>query len=207
MFPRAGDGQLVEELEEGGTQLLKEFSRPAFVGLLFRPDGEHPLRGGEGFLEAADADGFREGVVFVFGEEVELVAEVLEVVVDRRGGEQEDFGADAGFDDVVHEALIATLADDVAVLVLLAGRVVPEVVRLVDDDEVVVAPVQGREIDVARVTGLAAEVGVGNDIVAEAVGDEGIEEAVGFVNRPVVAGFFGYYLLARKKITRQDLAS
>ena len=73
------------------------------------------------------------------------------------------------------------------VLVALAGRVVPEVVRLVDDDEVVVAPVQGREIDVAGVTGLAAEVGVGNDIVAEAVGDEGIEEAVGLVNGPVVA--------------------
>ncbi|MDD5200299.1 MAG: peptide chain release factor-like protein [Terrimicrobiaceae bacterium] len=63
--------------------------------------------------------------------------------------------------------------------------------RLVDDDEVVVAPVQRREIDVARVAGLAAEVGVGNDIVTEAVRDEGIEEAVGFVNRPVVAQFFG----------------
>ena len=28
---------------------------------------------------------------------------------------------------------------------------------------------------------------MGNDIVAEAVGNKGIEEAVGFVNRPVVA--------------------
>ena len=112
-----------------------------------------------------DADGVLESGVVAFGEEVNLVAQVAQVVVDRRGGEQENFGLDAALDDVVHEPLVAAFADEVAVLVALAGRVVAEVVRLVNDDEIEVAPVERGKIDVAGLAAVAAQVGVGEDIV------------------------------------------
>ena len=41
---------------------------------------------------------------------------------------QKDFRFDAALDDVVHQPLIAALADEIAVLVALAGGVVAEVV-------------------------------------------------------------------------------
>ena len=179
--------RFVEELEERRIELLQQFAGLALVGLLLRPEGEDLLRGGEGFPEAADADGGREGVIAIFGEEVELITEVFEVVVDRGGGKQQNLGANAGFDDVVHEPLVAAFADEVALVVTLAGGVVAEVVRLVDDDEIVVAPVQGREIEIARSAGLAAEVGVRENVVAETVIDERIEEAVVAIDGPVVA--------------------
>ena len=37
VLARAGDGQFVEELEEGGVELLQQFAGLALVGLLLRP--------------------------------------------------------------------------------------------------------------------------------------------------------------------------
>ena len=62
--------------------------------------------------------------------------------------------------------------------------------RLVDNNEIVVAPVKRGKIDVARVAGLAAEVCVRHNIVPEAVFDERVELAVELVHRPVVAELF-----------------
>ena len=158
-----------------------------FEGCLLRPIGEVRLRAPERFLEIADADAVLERGVAAFGEKIDLVAEVFEVVVDRRRGEQQHLGFHARLDDVVHHPLVAALADEVAFLVALAGRVVAEVVRLIDDDQVVVAPVDRREVDVAGLAGLAAQVGVREHVVAEAVVAERIELVVQFIDRPVLA--------------------
>ena len=190
MLARAGDGQLVEQFEKRGAELFQKVAGFSLVRLLFCPSRKGFLRGGESFPKAADSDGFRERVVAIFREEIELVAQVLKVVVDWCGREKKDLGADAGFDDVVHESLVAALLNDIALLVLPAWGVVPEIVRLVDDDEVVISPVQRREVDVAGVAALAAEIGVGDDIEAKAVRAEGIEKAVGIIDRPVVAKLF-----------------
>ena len=58
--------------------------------------------------------------------------------------------------------------------------------RLVDDDEVVVAPIERFEVDVTGIAALPAEVGVGKHVVAEAVGKERIEATIGLVNGPVL---------------------
>ena len=157
VLARAGDGQFVQQFEKRGTQFFQQVFGFALAGLFLRPDGERLLRGGERVLQAADADGILECGVLAFGEEVNLVAQVAQVVVDRRGGEQEDFGFDAALDDVVHQPLVAALADEVAFLVALAGGVVAEVVRFVNDDEIEVAPVESREVDVAGFAAVAAQ--------------------------------------------------
>ncbi len=76
------------------------------------------------------------------GHEGDLVLEVRQAVVDRRGGEHEDAGLHALLDDAPHEAVVAGLA-------AIVRRLVAEVVGLVDDDEVVVAPVDMGKVDVA----------------------------------------------------------
>ena len=68
--------------------------------------------------------------------------QVGQAVVDRRGREHEHAGLDAFLDDPPHQAVVAGLA-------VLVGGLVAEVVGLVDDDEVVVAPVDVGEVDVA----------------------------------------------------------
>ena len=60
--------------------------------------------------------------------------QVVEAVVDRRGRQHQHLGLHALADDLAHQPLVAGL-------LLLGVVVVAEVVRLVDDDQVVVAPV------------------------------------------------------------------
>ena len=59
--------------------------------------------------------------------------------------------------------------------------------RFVDDDEVVIAPVDVGEFDVARESAVAGEIGVIEDVVIEAIGGEDVAAVVSFVDRPVVA--------------------
>ena len=63
---------------------------------------------------------------------------------------------------------------------------------LVDDHEVVVAPVDVSEVDVAGSAAVAGEVGVVENVVVEAVGGEEVAAVVGLVERPVVAEPLGH---------------
>ena len=61
---------------------------------------------------------------------------------------------------------------------------------LINDEEVVIAPVQRFEVDVAGVPGFATQIGVTENVVTEAVGPERIERVVQAIDRPVVAELF-----------------
>ena len=150
------------------------------------------MRGGERVLQAADTDGVLESGVAAFGQEINLVAQVAQVVVDGRGGEQQDFRFDTFLDDIVHQTLIAAFADEDAFFITRAGCVVAKVVRLINDDEVEVAPIKCFQIYVAGKPVFAAQVGVRKDGVGKPVFSEGIEKTVvlGLINSPVLLEFF-----------------
>ena len=61
-----GDGEFVEELEEGRTELFEQGGGLAFT-FGTGPFVEGLLGVAQGFLKAADADGVPEGVVAAFG--------------------------------------------------------------------------------------------------------------------------------------------
>lgn len=69
---------------------------------------------------------------------------------------------------------------------------VTEIVRLVDDHEVVIAPIDMREINVTRHAIITREVGVIEHVVVETVNREKIAAVVGFVECPVVASRLGH---------------
>lgn len=80
----ASDGELVEQLEKGGVEPLQQLAGLAFGAALSRPGGENLLSRSKGFLETADAECFGKSLVAAFGQEIELVAQVFQVVVHRR---------------------------------------------------------------------------------------------------------------------------
>ena len=73
------------------------------------PAVELKLRLADRGLDAGDAV-VEERSVVPFGDEGDLVLEVGEAVVDRRGGEHENAGLDAFLDDAPHEAVVTGLA-------------------------------------------------------------------------------------------------
>ena len=127
----------------------------------------------------------QQGKVVAFGGKGNLVAQVGHAVVDRSGGEHEHAGSDAFPDDATHEAVIPGFA------ALSGGFFVAEVVRFVNDDQVIVAPVDMSEINIARQPAVSGQVGVIEDIVVETVAGQEVAAIVGLVQGPVVAETFG----------------
>ena len=181
-----GDGDAVEQLEEFEVEGLEDGIRRAFFGRQLAPTGEGSLGLAENFLDTvAGVELGAEFFGFAFVGEGELVFEIGEAVVHRRGGKHQDLGLHAGADDLVHEPFVTRFPH------FLAGRVVAEVVGFVDDDEVEVAPVDLFEIGAVGMAAGALEVGVVEDGVVEAVcgEDVGFERTV--ISEPVVREFLG----------------
>lgn len=137
----------------------------------------------ERLFDAVDARRGQGGILS-FGDERDLVLEIRHAVVDGRRRKHQHLRADSRPDYVAHQALVARHAP------FLRRRIVPEVVRLVDYNEVVIAPVDRLEIDVAAHAGRAVEVGVAQDVITEAVLAEDVSLVVLQVDRPVLAQLF-----------------
>ena len=84
-----------------------------------------------------------QGIILPFSRKCNLVLQVGETAVDRRRREHKHARLHAIADDTPHQPVIPCLT-------ILEVALVPEVVRFVDDDQVVVAPVHEGQVDVAR---------------------------------------------------------
>ena len=162
MLAAARDGQHVEQLEVVGVHRVHEaLGRALGVGEL-APLVEPLLGDARHVGDRRDAVGIGEVRVVSLGDELDLVSQVEQAVVHRGGREHEHLGALARLDDVLDEARVA-------VGLVRVGALVPEVVALVDDEEVEVAPAQVLEVHLAAHAVVARKVGVVEHRVAEAV--------------------------------------
>ena len=142
VLARAGDGQQVEQLEVVEPQHVHEPGRAALGLFQGQPAVELKLRLANRRLDAGNAMVRSSAVSSPSVTKAIWFLQVGQAVVDRRGREHEHAGLDALLDDPPHQAVVAGLA------VLVRG-LVAEVVRLVDDHQVVVAPVDVGQVDVA----------------------------------------------------------
>ncbi len=181
----SSDCEHVQQLEVVGVDGVDEaFRRAVGVGEL-APLVEARL----GHLRHLGDRGYAVGLgqvrVVALGDELDLVAQVQQAVVHRRGREHEHLGADALLDDVLDQA-------GVAVLLLCVCGLVPEVVGLVDDQQVVVLPADVLQVDVAAHAVIAGQVGVVEHVVGEAVVRKRIAVVVGAPPQgPVLAQALG----------------
>ena len=185
VLPRTCDGQGIEEFEEIEIEEVEQTLRGAFFRFEAAPGIEGLLGAAENLVDAGlglELGVHRFGLAFVG--ECQLVAQVIEAVVDRCCRKHQDFGLNAFLDDFAHEPLVAVFA--------LAGWVVvPEVVGLVDDDQAVVAPVDRGEVPAVACALVAGEVGVEENVVPEPVFGQDIVLVVVAVGVPVGLELFG----------------
>src|SRR5271165_419846 len=184
MLAGAGDGQQVEQLEVVEAEHVQETRRLTLSILQSEPAVELKLRLANRCLDAGNAVGVQSHIVSL-GDESDLVLQVGEAVVYRRGGEHEDAGLDALLDNAPHQAVVTSLAG-------IVRGLVTEVVGFVDYHEVVVAPINVGEVNVTGSASVAGEVSVVENVVIEAVGGEEVAAVVGFVECPVVAQALGH---------------
>jgi hypothetical protein len=146
---RPRDGQRVEQLEEIRTKALQERGYSAGFGLLPSPGSEMSLRLPQGFFKIGDSHRITERGVgslvvddVATGDDGYLISEVSQRVVDRRGRQQQHLRLDAGADDGLHQSFVPAHADKLAGLVMPAFGVIAEVMRFIDHDQVIGAPVE-----------------------------------------------------------------
>ena len=181
----ARDGEHVEQLEVVGVHHGGEALRGALAVLELAPLVEALLRHARHLRDGGDAVAFREVGVVSLGDEPYLVAQVEQAVVHGGSREHEDLRAAAAFDDVLNQARVA-------VLLLGVGGLVAEIVGLVYDQKVEIAPSQVLQVDLAALAVVAREVGVVEHRVAEAVVGERVAVVVVVgPQRPVVPQALG----------------
>ena len=186
MLARAGDSDAVEQLEEVEIEAVEQALRAALFGGELSPFVISSLRGVEDLVDRFACIEFCVDLVGIaFVGEGELVAQVGETVVDGGGGEHQHFGAYAGADDAIHQAQVTIL------FFFGRGAAVTEVVALVDDKQIIVAPVEAFQIDAVAAAAVARQVGVVKHVVAQAVGGDRVVFVVALVSLPVDGKFFG----------------
>ena len=178
----AGDGHAVQHFEEIKVQHieqglcgppLRRKTAPFIEGLL-RP-AEDLVNGGAGIQFLIDLGG-----VPLIGQG-QLVLQVDEPIVDRGGGKHQDLCADACPDHFVHQFQIAVLFG------VFTGDLsaVAEVVALVNDHQIVVAPIQPIQFEAVGLPVLPGQVGMVQYVIPQAVLCDGVVHIVALVGVPV----------------------
>ena len=133
MLSRAGDGEHVEQLEIVEPEHIHEAGGPPVSLSQIKPPVKLTLGLTDRGFDAGDAMTGKSHIV-PFRHEGDLILQVSKPVVDRRRRQHQHLGLHPGLDDPLHQMVVAGIP-------ILMGRLVPEVMRLVDDDEIVIAPI------------------------------------------------------------------
>ena len=180
MAARTGDGEQVEQREvveaqhldqpRGGTLALVEIE-PAVELLLCQPRRS---------VDAADTVCDQRRIV-ALGRKGDLVAQIGQAIIHRSGREHKHPRPDPLADNFAHQPVVARLATG------LRRLLIAEVVRLVDDDKIIVAPVHMGKIDIAGKTAVTRQIGMVQDIIVEAIRRQDVAAVVRLIERPVIA--------------------
>ena len=179
VLARPRDREVIEQGEIVEPEHLDQ-ARGCAVGIVKdEPAIELGLGFAGGSFDAGDAV-VGQSQVIAFRGERDLVAEVRQSIVHRRGRQHQHASLHPLPDDLAHQTVVAGFA-------ILVRGLVAEIVRLVDDDKIVVAPVHMREVDVSRKATVPRQVRVVQNVVVEAVDGQDVAAVVALVQRPVVA--------------------
>ncbi len=159
VFTTAGDGDGIQNLEEVEAEHSEKAVRSALFAGKLCPDVIGFLRLTEDVVNGRlRIEKVIHTADIAFIGQLELVLEVVEAVIYRRGGEHQDLSLDSSTDDLVHQAEIAVFTRIFVIIAPGKLAAVAEVVGFVNDHEVEVAPVDFVECYAVGETAVARQV-------------------------------------------------
>ena len=155
------------------------------------PSLKRPLRLLEQRADIPDAQAVSEHILALFGHQIDLVAKVDQRGVDRRCRKHQHLCFRAFLNHLFQQPRVPAVAN-LAVVARARLGVVAKIVRLVNDHQIEIAPVEMRQIDVACAPAVAGQVRMREQGVPKAIRGKGIVN-MGVRHRiqgPVFAQFF-----------------
>ena len=145
MAARPGDGHSVQNLEKVKIQHLHQPVSGAAGGIQLAPLIEHLLCVAENLIHAAaDVQFTLPFAAIALVGQCQLVTQIVKAVVHRRGRQHQHTCARTGADDFVHQAGVTVFFSLIVHIPAIA-----EIVGFIDHDQVVGAPVQFTQVDLA----------------------------------------------------------
>ena len=141
MLAGTGNRNAVQQLKKVEVQHFEQIFGCAVTGLPFAPCIKCPLRISENFVDrTAGIELFVNIIGVSFISQGKLIFQVIEAVIDRRGGEHQHLCFHACSDDLFHQGYIAiVLGFFIRVFNQLAA--VAEVVGFINHNKIIVAPI------------------------------------------------------------------
>lgn len=184
----ASDGNAIQQLKEVKIEGLEQRLCRALTdgqlapgiecGLCTAEDLINRVRGIQLFVDLGGIPLISQG---------ELIAQISKAIVDRCCREHQHLGLHASADHLVHQAQIAVFA-----LIFAAAQTsVSEIVGFIDHHQVIVSPVEQREVRLPRKALLAGKIRMVQHIIPQAILRNGIVDIIALVHHPVFRELFG----------------
>ena len=182
----AGNSHAIQHLEEIKIEGFEQSVRGAFLSRQLAPCIECTLGAAENFI-----DGVRGIQLFIdlrsiaFISKSQLITQIIETVINGRRRKHQHLGAHAGTNNTVQQAKIS-------VFMFVFARnftTVAEVVRFVDNNKIIVAPIQPGKVNMTGHAALSGQVGMIKDIITKPILCNRIIDVVALIGRPVFREF------------------
>ena len=185
MTAGAGNGHAVQELKKVEVQCAKQAVRRALCRIKLTPGIERPLCLTENLVDRLAGIQFSVNQLCVsFIGQRQLIAQIIEAVINRSGGEHQYLGLDACADHFLHQGFIAIVT--LSLVHTDAAGAVAEVVGLVDDHQIIVAPVEAIQIQAVGLTVRPGKVCMKQHIIVKPVSCNRIVDIVILIGIPVL---------------------
>ena len=189
MLSGTGNGHAVQDFKEIKIQHFQKISGGALLRGPIAPCGESTLGIAEYFIQAAADVHFPVyNVRMPLIGKGNLVFQVTETVIDRGSRQHQDFGFYARANHFVQELQIA-----VFLFVLFARQLaaIAEIVRFINHNQVIVAPVQTVKVKAVGFATGTVQVGMEKNIIPQTVSGNGVVYIIILIGIPVVGQLFG----------------
>ena len=189
MLSGTGNSHAIQDFKEIKVQHFQKICRGAFLRGPIAPCGKGTLGIAEYFIQAAaDVHFSVYNVRMPLIGKGNLIFQVTETVIDGGGRQHQDFGFHASPYYFVQELQIA-----VFLFVLFACQLtaIAEIVRFINHNQVIVAPVQTVEVKAVGIATGAVQVSMEKNVVTQTVCGNGVVYIIIFIGVPVVGQLLG----------------
>src|SRR5699024_9140677 len=186
MSSGTSDGYAIQYFKEVKIQHSKKRISSALIRIQFAPSIESLLGISEYFFNwLLCIQSFIKPTGITFIGECQLITQINKTVINRCRREHQNFRLHTGTNNLFHQSLIAVFR-----CVAMGSNTITEVMRLINNHQIIVAPIQTIQVDTVGLTVVSGKVCMEQNIITQTVCSNRVIYIIALVCIPVFAKLF-----------------